>query len=137
MTLTLIPYLKVVNYLTLRNYSHYILSIFEWDLHHNNLPTTINNPHNRNDNSVCRTKLPSYKYIPLYRTKSKKYFITSRYVPIRRDLPNKIKNIQNKKYTKEIPIRSIIINPPFHSTEAYYISINLILYKITVNSSQL
>ena len=36
--------------------------------------------------------------IPLYRTKYKKYFITTRSVPIWRDLPNKLRSIKNKKY---------------------------------------
>ena len=106
------------------------LSMFEWDLHHNNLPNTIYTILNRNNNAACRTKLPSYKYIPLYRTKYKKYFITTRSVPIWRDLPNKLKTIKNKKYfmktLKKIPIRSIILNPPY---QLKYIitSTNLIL----------
>ena len=74
------------------------LSMFEWDLHHNKLPANICTILNRNNNTTCRIKLPSYKYIPLYRTKYKKYFITTRSIPIWRDLPNKIKSIQNTKY---------------------------------------
>ena len=62
------------------------LSMFEWDLQHNNLPNTIYTILNRNNNAACRTKLPCCKYIPLYRTKYKKYFITTRSVPIWRDL---------------------------------------------------
>ena len=71
---------------------------FEWDLHHNNVPLTIQNVISRSVESTNRTKFPSTKYTPLYRTKIKKYFITTRSVPIWRDLPTKIKNIQNKKY---------------------------------------
>ena len=53
------------------------LSMFEWDLQHNNLPNTLYTILNRNNNVARRTKLPSYKYTPLYRTKYKKYLFLS------------------------------------------------------------
>ena len=82
---------------------------FEWDLHHNNVPLTIQNVLKRTVESTSRTKFSSTKYTPLYRTKIKKYFITTRSVPIWRDLPTKIKNIQNKKYfMKKLLIRLFI-----------------------------